>query len=429
MGDNNEAYEMRLKGGGGAGKRRASMLYPLIFGPLYFFSVAIAIPASPALINTIISGDNTPTPQGQMKLGSLLATDAFFTLLTTNIWAVMSDKYGRKPFLAMSAAGIGIGAMIVGCSSSFAPMYIGAAIDGCTSCMFGLGQAYLCDFSEPSQLPANIGLFMGVSAGIGFTFGVPISAVLMKKKGPRASFFLSAALALVNTLIISVFLPESLPDNVRRDRIRLSECNPISAIHSLGRNGLLMGASISYFLLWFAHTGLQVTWMNFFKAAHGWSPGKSGGILALFGIATAILPRLILKFVTLATAVKLALAIYAAAMLLLSQAKGDVQVYMALVLASVGSTALPSSLSFLANQATADAKGAMQGATETVKTINSILAQPLMSAVFAYGISEQRQIKVPGLMFVLGGGMLALSCAVFTATQRAYAHLDVFASP
>jgi len=165
MGDNNEAYEMRLKGGGGAGKRRASMLYPLIFGPLYFFSVAIAIPASPALINTIISGDNTPTPQGQMKLGSLLATDAFFTLLTTNIWAVMSDKYGRKPFLAMSAAGIGIGAMIVGCSSSFAPMYIGAAIDGCTSCMFGLGQAYLCDFSEPSQLPANIGLFMGVSAG------------------------------------------------------------------------------------------------------------------------------------------------------------------------------------------------------------------------------------------------------------------------
>jgi len=33
----------------------------------------------------------------------------------------------------------------------------------------------------------------------------------MKKKGPRASFFLSAALALVNTLIISVFLPGALP--------------------------------------------------------------------------------------------------------------------------------------------------------------------------------------------------------------------------
>ena len=38
-------------------------------------------------------------------------------------------------------------------------------------------------------------------------------------------------------------------------------------------------------------SGLQVTWMNFFKAAHGWSPGKSGGVLALFGVATAVFPR------------------------------------------------------------------------------------------------------------------------------------------
>jgi hypothetical protein len=177
--------------------RKSSMVYPLIFGPLYFFSVAMAIPASPSLVNTIISGDNTVTSAGQMKLGSLLATDAMFTLLTTNMWATLSDKYGRKPFLALSAAGIGVGAGIVACSSSFAPMYAAAAIDGCTSCMFGLGQAYVCDVSEQPQLAANIGLFMGVSAGIGFTFGVPFSAVLMKKRGIRAPFVMSAGIPLL----------------------------------------------------------------------------------------------------------------------------------------------------------------------------------------------------------------------------------------
>ena len=36
----------------------------------------------------------------------------------------------------------------------------------------------------------------------------------------------------------------------------------VAALHTLTRNALLMGASLSYFLLWFAHTGLQVTNLN-----------------------------------------------------------------------------------------------------------------------------------------------------------------------
>ena len=51
---------------------------------------------------------------------------------------------------------------------------------------------------------------------------------------------------------------------------------------------------------------------------------------------------------------------YALAMLALSLARSDGEVYCALVLAAMGATALPSSLSFLANQAKNDSQGAMQ---------------------------------------------------------------------
>ena len=51
---------------------------------------------------------------------------------------------------------------------------------------------------------------------------------------------------------------------------------------------------------------------------------------------------------------------YALAMLALSLARSDGEVYCALVLAAMGATALPSSLSFLANQAKHDSQGAMQ---------------------------------------------------------------------
>ena len=437
------AMTQRLTGGdGGRGVRgqsmrarpwcgKASMLYPLLFGPLYFLSVAMAIPATPSLVNTLLSGDNKVTGAGQMKLGSLLATDAFFTLLTTNVWATMSDKYGRQPFIAMSAAGIGVGAAIVAYSSSlarvlgvspFTCMYVAAAIDGCTSCMFGLGQAYVCDVSDTPVLPANIGLFMGVSAGLGFTFGVPFSAVLMKRQGVRRPFEISAGLALLNTLLALAIVPESLPPAAARVRISWRECNPLAALATLARNRLLAGASLSYFLLWFAHTGLQVTWMNFFAKAHGWSAGKSGGVLAVFGIATAILPRLLLRFMPLTTALQGGLWVYALAMLALAQARADGQVYAALCIAAIGSTSLPSSLSFLANQASFDAQGAMQGATETLKTINSVLAQQAMSAVFAFGLSDT--VRAPGLVFLVGSALLAASAAVLSFTLARFSHLD-----
>lgn len=95
-------------------------------------------------------------------------------------------------------AGISIGALIVGVSPILSLMYIAAAIDGCTSCMFGLGQvdfvmrssfkilnlapkAYVCDISSTKNLAANLGIFMGVSAGVGFIVGIPLSAILMTK--------------------------------------------------------------------------------------------------------------------------------------------------------------------------------------------------------------------------------------------------------
>ena len=33
---------------------------------------------------------------------------------------------------------------------------------------------------------------------------------------------------------------------------------------------------------------------------------------------------------------------------------------------------------------------------------------------------------MPGLIFLLGGAMLALSCAIFTLTEKAYGYLDAY---
>ena len=42
-------------------------------------------------------------------------------------------------------------------------------------------KAYVCDISSTKNLAANLGIFMGVSAGVGFIVGIPLSAILMTK--------------------------------------------------------------------------------------------------------------------------------------------------------------------------------------------------------------------------------------------------------
>ena len=72
-----EAPSMQRLKGGGASARKASIIYPVIFGTLYFLSIAMAIPALPNLVNTLVSGDASVSGAGQMKLGSLLVSVVF----------------------------------------------------------------------------------------------------------------------------------------------------------------------------------------------------------------------------------------------------------------------------------------------------------------------------------------------------------------
>jgi len=169
----------------------------------------------------------------------------------------------------------------------------------------------------------------------------------------------------------------------------------------------------------------QVTWMNFFDSAHGWAASKAGAVLSVFGLGVAILPKLILRVLPLQKAVGTCLLVYAFAMAGLGLVKGsDVAVYMVLVIACVGSTSLPSTLSYIANQADPKEKGAMQGATETIKTMCTIVAGPAMSSIFAYHIAAKRAIKRPGAIFIASSALLIASWVNFSRTIRLHGHLD-----
>lgn len=83
-------------------------------GPLIVIN--LSFPAFATHTPALQNGAAQVTAASATLYGLLSSTDASFTLLTVNLHAGMSDKYGRRPFMALSTLGLGAGFLITYCS-------------------------------------------------------------------------------------------------------------------------------------------------------------------------------------------------------------------------------------------------------------------------------------------------------------------------
>lgn len=250
---------------------------------LYFMSTSMQIPSMPNYVNSIVnSGDAFVSPQSARVYGQLQGLDSFFTFLSVNAIGLLSDSWGRKPFMIYSSAGLGVAYSLIMCSKSVPLMYLAAAIDGCSSCMLSQAQAYIADCTNKNDLSIELGGFQGVAVGMAFFFGVPLGSYLSLHVSPRAPLLFAVFLCVINVLATALFLPESLnKDVVRKRSIPWSNANPFGTISMFGRNRKFAFAAFSYFLLQLAQSGMQVTWINYLQHTFGWTGVKSGMTLMI----------------------------------------------------------------------------------------------------------------------------------------------------
>ena len=130
-------------------------------------------------------------------------------------------------------------------TSSVGRLFLADAIDGCTSCMLPVCQAYVTDVSPPEQRAINLGVFQGLAIGGAFIVGGPLGGVLGKKIGARAVMKGAAGLQLLSFAILMLFTPESLADETREEAtLDLKEANPFGALKLLfGGAPLLRGVA------------------------------------------------------------------------------------------------------------------------------------------------------------------------------------------
>jgi DHA1 family multidrug resistance protein-like MFS transporter len=147
---------------------------------------------------------------GGTELGWLMATYSLMQLICAPIWGIASDRYGRKPILAIGVLGYTITLFMFGIAQSFVMMFIARSLSGIlSSATMPTAMAYIGDNTPQKEKGKGMGQ-LGAMSGIGIVLG-PLMGGLLSKDSLSLPFFVGSGLAFIALLLVIFLLPESKP--------------------------------------------------------------------------------------------------------------------------------------------------------------------------------------------------------------------------
>src|SRR5438093_291999 len=203
---------------------RAALAF--IFATVLFDTLGfgIIIPVLPGLVVSFVGGD---TAQGAEVFGLFGTVWALMQFLFAPLLGALSDRYGRRPVLILSAFGLGIDYIIMALAPNLTWLFIGRVVSGITSASFTVSFAYVAD-TVPGEKRAGAYGMIGSIFGVGFIIG-PLVGGLLAGIGPRFPFWGAAALSLASAAYGLIVLPESLP-LAHRSPVSFRKANPIGSL-------------------------------------------------------------------------------------------------------------------------------------------------------------------------------------------------------
>lgn len=197
--------------------------------------IGILIPVIPQLLANPASpffllGQNVSLKSGYIILGFLTAIFPFMQFFATPLLGELSDKFGRKPVLAVSLFGTSISYVLfaIGIITRNLPLlFISRGFDGITGGNIAVAQAAIADVSTPETRAKNFGL-MGAAFGIGFILGPYIGGKLSDPNlvswfNAATPFWFASILSFVNMLSVIFLLPETHKHRISTTNLHLAK--------------------------------------------------------------------------------------------------------------------------------------------------------------------------------------------------------------
>ncbi|MEV6550615.1 MFS transporter [Streptomyces sp. NPDC051597] len=146
---------------------------------------------------------STPGAAGWLVTVTLL-TGAVFTPVLGRV----GDMYGKRRVLLASLGVLTAGSVLCAATSDIGVLIAGRALQGAALAVIPLGISIIRDELPPTRVLPSIAL-MSSTLGIGAAVGLPVAALVVENFDWHTMFWASAALGLLDLLLVLRIVPES----------------------------------------------------------------------------------------------------------------------------------------------------------------------------------------------------------------------------
>ena len=394
---------------------RPALGFILVTAALDVMAMGIVIPVLPVLVQEF-TGSNA---EAGIYNGVFVALWAGMQFLCSPVIGSLSDRYGRRPVILISAAGLAADFALMAVAPNLWWLAVGRILGGITSSSFTTTFAYMADFTAPEQRSRAYGL-IGAAYSAGFIAG-PLVGGVLGEFGPRVPFWAAAALGGVAFLYGLAVLPESLPKD-RRMAFSWARANPFGALKLLRTHPELAGLGWVYFLFYFGHHVFSSVFVLYAGYRYGWTTWEVGMALALWGvldvIVQAVLVGPIVKRIGDRRAMVIGLYFGAFGLAGMALAPDGWSFVAAIVLSSVWGLSQPTILALQTRRVSEREQGQLQGANMSVAAFAGIIAPVFFGAVYAVTVGKEATVDAPGASFGVAAAVLLAAALLGAIVAR-----------
>jgi DHA1 family tetracycline resistance protein-like MFS transporter len=255
--------------------------------------IGILVPVVPQLLGNPASphyllGDSSHRGVGYILIGFLVATYPVMQFFSTPILGQLSDRYGRKPVLAVSLVGTSAGYAMFALGvvlKNIPLLFVARALDGITGGNISVAQAAIADVTAPKDRTKNFGL-MGAAFGVGFVLGPLLGGTLADPSvvawfNASTPFWFAAILAALNTTSVLLQFHETnrhmrhVELDVRRSLNNIARAYALTDLRSIFLTMFFFNAGFGFFVSFFG---------VFLIHRFGFNEGQIGHFFAYIGL-------------------------------------------------------------------------------------------------------------------------------------------------
>ena len=395
--------------------RRSTLIFVFVTVVLDVLALGIIIPVLPNLVKDFQGGDTAAAARVVGLLGSLGAAVQFFA---APVLGAISDRFGRRPVILFSCAGLALSYVLIATATSLAALYVARVITGIASASYATASAYIADVTPPEKRAASFGM-LGAAFGLGFVAGPALGGVL-GEYSVHLPFWVAAGLCVANVFYGIFVLPESLAPEKRTARIDWLRANPIGSLKLLSAHkGLLLLAAV-FLLFAVSHDVMPSTFVLYGGERYGWSVQDVGLALGVIGMATAVvqggLMRPLGRLLGDRGSVVTGLSFGALGFALFGLAPVGWMFLAAVPVQALWGISGPSIQGLMSHKVGPSEQGRLQGAITSMRAIGGIIGPLIFTNAFSFGLTMEP--AVPGLALFAGAGLLVVAALVAWRAAR-----------